>query len=107
MLACLFSDQNAIRGGITFVRVAAQPQLVFLDMFCVFCVRFSARKTHNMYYNVWSPQATHLYGSVTPSSCKPSSSMKRMLSRLDARAPRRLKCSSYRKSSDIITVTNM
>ena len=39
----------------------------FSTSLCVFCVRWRARKTHtNLYYNVWSPQATHLYGVNVP-----------------------------------------
>ncbi len=39
----------------------------FCTCLCVFCVRWYARKIHtNRYYNVWSPQATHLYRAIAP-----------------------------------------
>src|SRR6266487_2792061 len=58
------SSRDSQTVGNTLVHVAAQPQLVLLDMFVCFACASAHAKHTNMYYNLWSPQATHLYGTI-------------------------------------------
>jgi predicted metal-binding membrane protein len=55
-----------LSGGNTHVHVAAAPQIVlFYKFVCFACVAAHAKHT-NLYYNLWSPQATRLYEDITP-----------------------------------------
>src|SRR2546423_754159 len=79
----MLKGQHA-RLNATFETVGAIPPYMlrlrrkesFWTRLCVLCVRWSARTTHtNVSYNLWSPQATHLYGDIAPTVTKDGSSL--------------------------------
>ncbi len=54
---------NYCRGN-TLVHVAATPQIVLLYKWVCFASASALAKHTHLYYNLWSPQATHLYGDI-------------------------------------------
>ena len=52
-------------GALSPYRLRLRRKPSFSTSLSVFYVRIRARKTHsNWFYNLWSPQATNLYGDI-------------------------------------------
>ena len=58
------------RGGNTPVHVAAVPQLVFLYTFVCFACASAHAKHTNVDYNLRSPLATHLHGTIASTDAR-------------------------------------
>ena len=58
-------DLQDCRGNI-HVHVAAAPQIVLLYKFVCFACAGAHAKHTNLYYNLWSPQATRWYEDIAP-----------------------------------------
>ena len=67
IVKCTDIKSSQTVGAILTYMLRLRREESFSTSLCVFCVRASARKTHtNLYYNVWSPQATRLYEDIAP-----------------------------------------
>jgi len=73
----IYFRQGKLWGAILTYMLRLRRKESFFTSLCVFCGRASARKTHtNLYYNVWSPQATRLYEDIAPTAGKILKEMK-------------------------------